>query len=329
MLCGRMTYDPHSTALPTEESRLKYQVRHLTHYEYEQKVISCHNRAHLLPRETPFQLAATPRVLIHPTPTTGNRRIDYFGNRVYHFSIQEPHQSLSIQVTTDITLKPQRMGSSQPLGYGNTCAQVKEKLAQVGGSKNTPPNSYGIETLYAREFLLASPMVRLSDSLRQYADSCFSPHKPFLTAVMDFSHKIFSEFDYEPGVTDVATPIEDVLANKYGVCQDFAHLAIGCLRSLGYAARYVSGYLETLPAPGQKKLVGADASHAWFSVYSPGEGWFEFDPTNDSIPGHQHIVTAWGRDYSDVSPLRGVIFGGGTNQRLSVSVDVQRLATPA
>jgi transglutaminase-like putative cysteine protease len=119
--------------------------------------------------------------------------------------------------------------------------------------------------------------------------------------------------------------LEEVLKHKHGVCQDFAHLAIGCLRSMGYAARYISGYLETIPPLGQKKMMGSDASHAWFSVYSPGEGWFEFDPTNDTIPSHQHLVTAWGRDYSDVSPLRGVIIGGGASQKLTVSVDVQRI----
>jgi transglutaminase-like putative cysteine protease len=298
---------------------MKYRVRHITHYRYEHKVISCHNRAHLLPRETSFQFAATPRVVIHPTPITGSRRIDYFGNRVYHFAIQEPHQSLSIQVTTDIHLKPQRMELSETLSYGNTCAQVKEKLNGCYGG------NIDIETCSAREFLLDSPMIKLSDRLRQYGDVCFSPYKPFLTAVMEFTHKIFTEFDFDSGVTDVATPLEEVLKHKHGVCQDFAHLAIGCLRSMGYAARYISGYLETIPPLGQKKMMGSDASHAWFSVYSPGEGWFEFDPTNDTIPSHQHLVTAWGRDYSDVSPLRGVIIGGGASQKLTVSVDVQRI----
>lgn len=304
---------------------MKYRVRHLTHYEYGNKVISCYNRAHLLPRETPLQFAGTPRVVIHPTPSTGNRRIDYFGNRVYHFAIQEPHQALSIQVTTDITLKAQRIDVGQQLDYGNTCAQVLERLSLNSEQQYHKDNVPDIETLYAREFLLSSPMIKLSPDLANYAKACFSPHKPFLSAVTQLMQKIYTEFDYDPNVTDVATPLEEVLAMKHGVCQDFAHLAIGCLRSLGYAARYVSGYLETLPAPGQKKLVGADASHAWFAVYSPGEGWFEFDPTNNSIPGHQHIVTAWGRDYSDVSPLRGVIFGGGASQSLRVSVDVQRL----
>lgn len=295
---------------------MKYRVRHLTQYQYESKVNTCYNRAHLLPRETSSQLVGNPRVVIYPTPSAGNRRIDYFGNRVYHFSIQEPHESLSIQVTTDITLKNQRMDFGEQLGYGNTCQQVQEALSD--------PNAT-TQTLYAREFLLNSPMIKSSPELRGYALDCFASDKPFLSAVMELTHKIYTEFEYDPGVTDVATPLADVMAHKRGVCQDFAHLAIGCLRSLGFAARYISGYLETVPPPGTEKLVGADASHAWFAVYSPGEGWFEFDPTNDSIPTHQHLITAWGRDYSDVSPLRGVIFGGGQTQSLSVSVDVERI----
>ncbi|MGH1484960.1 MAG: transglutaminase family protein [Cellvibrionaceae bacterium] len=297
---------------------MKYRVRHLTQFDYEQKVSACYNRAHLLPRETPFQAANNSRIVIYPTPATGNRRIDYFGNRLYHFSIQEPHDTLSIQVTTEITLKQDRLDFGEQLGYGNTCAQVQDLLNNPNGN---------VETLYAREFLLNSPMINANESLKQYAVDCFSPDKPFLSAVMDLTHKIFEEFDFDPNVTNIATPLEEVLLHKHGVCQDFAHLAIGCLRSMGYAARYISGYLETLPPPGQEKLVGADASHAWFSVYSPGEGWFEFDPTNDSIPMYQHLVTAWGRDYSDVSPLRGVIFGGGQTQSLNVSVDVERFET--
>ncbi len=294
---------------------MKYRVRHLTEYEYGSKVNSCYNRAHILPRETLIQVVDTPRVVIYPTPITGSRRIDYFGNRVYHFSIQEPHTSLTIDVSTEITIRPRANDFGEQLAYGNTCEQVSQGLYGVGCS---------IETIYAREFLLSSPMIRKSERLQSFAASCFSEDKPFLTAVMDLTHKIFDEFDFDPAVTSVATPLDEVLTHKRGVCQDFAHLAIGCLRSLGYAARYVSGYLETLPPPGQQRMVGADASHAWFSVYSPGEGWFEFDPTNNSMPTFQHIVTAWGRDYSDVSPLRGVVFGGGSHQQLNVSVDVER-----
>lgn len=176
----------------------------------------------------------------------------------------------------------------------------------------------------AREFSLDSPMLRASAELREYAAQSMLGDRSFLASVQELNHRIYSEFTYDPGFTDVATPLQDVLKHKRGVCQDFAHLAIGCLRSLGFATRYVSGYLETLPPPGQEKLIGADATHAWFEVFCPGEGWFEFDPTNNTVASEQHIVTAWGRDFSDVSPLRGVIFGGGDSHQLNVAVTVTR-----
>lgn len=295
---------------------MKYRVRHITQYQYEQPVNACYNRAHLLPRETPFQYTNVPKVIISPVPTSGNRRVDYFGNREYHFAIQEPHTELSIEVVTEIQLSDSRIDPVAQLQYGNTCQQVRYLL------ENPHDN---VETLYAREFLLDSPMIKATPELADYARDCFEDGKPLLSAVRDLTNKIYTSFEYDPSFTTIATPLDEVLKHKRGVCQDFAHLAIGCLRALGYPARYISGYLETLPPPGQEKLVGADASHAWFSVYSPGEGWFEFDPTNDTIPVGQHIVTAWGRDYSDVSPLRGVILGGGSSQNLHVSVDVARL----
>lgn len=295
---------------------MKYRVRHITHYKYEQAVSMCYNRSHLLPRETQYQSTNVPKIIIHPTPSSGSRRIDYFGNLEYHFSIHEPHTELSIEVVTDIKMKGERIDPLTQLLYGNTCSQAKVLL---GGGVND------VETLYAREFLLDSPMIKAVPALAEYAQSCFADNKPLIEAVKELTTKIFTEFTYDPNSTTVATPLDEVLEKKRGVCQDFAHLAIGCLRALGYPARYVSGYLETLPPPGQKKLVGADASHAWFAVYSPGEGWFEFDPTNDTTPVGQHIVAAWGRDYSDVSPLRGVVLGGGASQTLVVSVDVARI----
>lgn len=295
---------------------MRYQVTHLTRYEYEKKVNSCYNRAHLLPRDTNFQSVSTPTVVIDPIPSTGNRRIDYFGNRAYHFALTEPHQHLSIEVTTIVNLIEDRPNFIDELAYGATCAEVLEQIHNPQGN---------IETLYAREFLLRSPMISLMNELIEFAQDCFAPNKLFLRAVNDLNSKIFNEFEFDSDSTTIATPIKDVLDNRRGVCQDFAHLAIACMRSLGYPARYISGYLETLPPPGEKKLEGVDASHAWFSVFSPREGWFEFDPTNNSTPRHQHIVTAWGRDYSDVSPLRGVVYGGGQSQSLNVSVDVKRL----
>lgn len=296
---------------------MQYQVSHTTYYEYAQKVNACYNRAHLLPRETNYQTVSTPTVVIDPIPSTGNRRIDYFGNRTYHFSLSEPHKSLSIEVSTVVTLSQDRPNVMGELAYGATCAEVLENIRNPNGN---------IEALYAREFLLKSPMINLMPELIDFAGECFEPNKPFLTAVNDLNSKIYQEFKFDSGSTTIATPIKDVLQERKGVCQDFAHLAIACMRSLGYAARYISGYLETFPPPGEQKLEGSDASHAWFSVFSPGEGWFEFDPTNNSTPYNQHIVTAWGRDYSDVSPLRGIVYGGGQSQALKVSVDVKRLS---
>ncbi len=296
---------------------MKYRIRHITHYQYQQAVSACYNRAHLLPRETLYQNTNIPKVIISPIPSSGSRRIDYFGNREYHFAIHEPHTELSIEVVTDITMTDSRLDPIGQLQYGNTCLQAREKLTMGG--------HHDVETLYAREFLLDSPMIKVTQELIDYASPCFADNKPLISAVRDLTNKIYTEFEYDSGFTTVSTPLDEALKHKRGVCQDFAHLAIACLRGLGYPARYISGYLETVPPPGQKKLVGADASHAWFAVYSPGEGWFEFDPTNDTVPVGQHIVTAWGRDYSDVSPLRGVVLGGGAGQTLNVSVDVARI----
>ena len=177
----------------------------------------------------------------------------------------------------------------------------------------------------ALEYCFDSPLVRAHPMLAAYAESAFSPGRPLIDAVIEFNHKIFEEFTYETTATDVSTPLAQVFRQRRGVCQDFAHVAIGCLRSLGLAARYVSGYLETKPPPGKVRLVGADASHAWASVYVPGFGWLDFDPTNDVFPDLGHVTVAWGRDFSDVSPLKGVVLGGGSHQ-VTVSVDVERVA---
>ncbi len=287
-----------------------YRIRHVTSYEYVSPVSLCYNRAHLLPRNTQRQQCLSTQIRITPTPVYSVRREDFYSNLYYYFSIQEAHKSLQIDVTSQIkTLQPQM---NFDLDLGNSCARALE-LTRMAVDE---------ETLLAREFCLDSPMIRASEQVREYAAPLFTPERPLLSAVRELTSRIFEDFKYDPGFSTVATPLHEVLEHKRGVCQDFAHLAIACLRSLGYAARYVSGYLETLPPPGQEKLVGSDASHAWFAVYSPGEGWFEFDPTNDNIPSEQHITTAIGRDYGDVTPLRGVIFDGGGSQKLEVSVDV-------
>ena len=179
------------------------------------------------------------------------------------------------------------------------------------------------EILELRQYILDSPMVPTMPDLRTYAERSFSKGRPLLEAVEDLTTRLYADFTYDPNFTTIATPLTDVIQHRRGVCQDFAHLGIGCLRALGLAARYVSGYIETDPPPDQEPLAGADASHAWFSVYLPQMGWVDSDPTNNQIPTDQHITIAWGRDYSDVTPLKGIMFGSGTHE-LSVSVDVRR-----
>lgn len=292
---------------------MKYRISHSTRYQYALSVSSCYNIAYVLPRNTASQQVTSVDIQLSPLANMRNTRTDYFGNPYLQFSVEKDHSELDVTVISHIEVNDSV--SNINLDFGNPCSYVKYLLA----------NSRDPECLSAREFMLDSPMVHHQPYLADYAAPSFSEDRPFLSAVMDLTARIYKDFTYDPQFSDVATPLADVFKHKRGVCQDFAHFAIGCLRSLGYPARYVSGYLETLPAPGCEKLIGADATHAWFAVYSPGEGWFEFDPTNNKVAGEQHITTAWGRDYSDVTPLKGVIFGGGHSPQLMVSVDVQRV----
>ncbi|ETI59129.1 transglutaminase family protein [Marinomonas profundimaris] len=292
---------------------MRYRVRHITEYTYGAPVSLCYNMAHLLPRDTGNQFCLNQKIQINPPPVYKTEGVDYFGNQTFYFSIQEAHKKLVIDVSTDFDITPLNF-REQDINNAITCGELRRLLA----TPNTP------ELRMAKEYLLDSPQINRSAELKEYAESTFSNESSVLKAALAFTHKIFTEFKFDPNTTTVATPLEQVLKQRSGVCQDFAHLAIGCLRSVGIPARYMSGYLETLPPPGQEKLVGADASHAWFAVFTPEFGWVEFDPTNDIMPSEQHIVTAWGRDYSDVTPLQGVIFEGGGSQQLAVSVDVRR-----
>lgn len=292
---------------------MRYRIKHTTEYLYADRVSHCYNLAHIIPRDSLRQKRIRSNVNVLPYAAYSSKRTDYYGNMAYHFEIQKPHNKLVITSTSEVDTEPQH--SELSLDLGITCAEAKQLL-----KSNASP-----DTLLAREFLYDSPLVKGLDSLRDYAADCFQDNDTLLSCAMKLTRKIYTEFTYSPESTTVSTPLEEVLETKKGVCQDFAHLQIGCLRALGFPAKYVSGYIETLPPPGQEKLVGSDASHAWISVYSPSEGWFEFDPTNNCIAGEQHILTAWGRDYSDVTPLRGVLFGGGEAPILNISVDVARV----
>jgi transglutaminase-like putative cysteine protease len=292
---------------------MKYRVTHSTKYNYSENVTLCHNVSHLLPRTTPQQVCHVSDLKISPLPVAVNEWSDLFGNRQASFSIQKPHKELIVTATSEVEVSSP--GSLLDDAFPTAWEQVVDYL----------DNAADLESIDARMYVLESEFIEFSDEVRNYTGASFKPGRPILQAVEDLMHRIYREFDYVPGFSTIATPLDEVLKHRKGVCQDFAHLAIACLRMQGLAARYVSGYLETIPPEGKERLVGADASHAWFSVYVPHQGWIDFDPTNAQIPAEQHITAAWGRDYADVAPLKGVIFGGGKKHQLEVAVDVERI----
>ena len=288
---------------------MNYTITHSTAYQYRSGVALCHNEARLLPREMPWQICRPSRVVIQPRPAVSAERLDFFGNRVLYFAIQDVHQRLEVKMVTEIQILDQRP-------FAESSASPSWDQARRLLWEDSDP-----EIIEARLFGLDSRFVSQAPGFREYAEPSFPSDRPLLEAVADLNRRIYQEFTYDPHFTTIATPLNEVLSERRGVCQDFAHLGIACLRAMGLAARYVSGYLETLPPPGQPRLIGADASHAWLAVYVPGAGWAEFDPTNDCMPGEKHITLAWGRDYGDVAPLTGVMTGGGSHT-LEVSVDV-------
>jgi transglutaminase-like putative cysteine protease len=291
---------------------MMFRIVHRTNYRYNAPVSRARNEAHLRPRDTDVQQCLTSELVVEPTPTSWTERTDFFGNPVASFAVDGPFEELTITSSSSVSVAAnERMPTSGPAW----------ELARDSLDQDLSP-----DMLAAREFCFESPLVPLSVAIRAYAERSFPAGRPLVDAVSDLTDRIFEDFVYDPGFTTVTTPIEDVLRFRRGVCQDFAHLAIGCIRSMGLAARYVSGYLETAPPPGGERTIGADASHAWLAVFVPGGGWLDVDPTNDQIVGTSYVTTAWGRDYSDVSPLKGIVFGGGNSHALDVSVDVTRLA---
>jgi transglutaminase-like putative cysteine protease len=297
---------------------MKYRVGHTTAYRYVDEVSSSYGQVHLLARRAVGQTCEKSIVEIDPPPDDYRERDDFFGNRVAYFEILSPHRRLSVQTTSWVDVEADARAdvlaaaAAAPAGDG----------AQVGGSpweEARPAEGAGTE------YLLESPLVAASPELEAYARTSFQPGRPIVDALADLGERIHDEFRYRPGATMVSTTAAEALARGEGVCQDFAHLAIGCLRSLGLPARYVSGYLETDPPVGRPRLAGADVSHAWASVLVPGAGWIDIDPTNRQFVNGRYVVAAWGRDYTDVPPLKGVIFTEGTTHDLEVSVDVVRL----
>lgn len=288
---------------------MNYRVSHVTTYHYEEVASVCHNELRLSPRAGSRQRPRRTQLRVDPTPSALVPQLDFFGNQVHFVTIQEPHRQLVIAAKSDVEVTPAVPPDATPAWEG-----VRDRLRRDGGP----------EALDAYQFVFESPHVALDDDILAYAASSFPAGCAILDGVCDLTRRMHAEFAYDQSATTVATPVADVLRERRGVCQDFAHLEIACLRALGLAARYVSGYILTTPPEGARRLVGADASHAWLAVWLGDAGWVDVDPTNDQLPSDQHITVAWGRDYADVSPLHGVVLGGGAH-RMTVAVDVTPL----
>ncbi|WP_395601834.1 transglutaminase N-terminal domain-containing protein [Pseudomonas sp. A1230] len=280
-----------------------YQIFHDTCYHYDSPVSLAQQLAHLWPRECSWQRCTQRQLLISPQPSTRRDELDVFGNPLTRLAFERPHDELQVnaRLTVEVLARPS-------LDFNQSPAWELTRNALTYSSQPLPS-----DLLEACRYRFQSPYVHLKRSFVEFSQSCFPPGQPLLLGVQALMQKIFSEFTFDAEATQVATPLVEVLERRRGVCQDFAHLMLACLRSRGLAARYISGYLLTRPPPGQPRLIGADASHAWVSVFCPVLGWVDFDPTNNVQPALEHITLAWGRDFSDVSPLRGVILGGGSH----------------
>lgn len=299
-----------------------YSIVHKTEYVYAEPASLSYGEARLLPHSVELaqltQASLNTKISIEPPYTDYSERIDYFGNVVIYYTIRQPHNRTTVIANSEVRVEPNHALTGETLLQSSEAQVPWEQVRTVMLADKTPT------TLEARQFVIDSPMILVSPELAAYAAPSFHANRSFLEAVHDLMKRIYLDFEFEPGVTSTATRVSEVLRKKRGVCQDFAHLMVGCLRAQGLAARYVSGYIETLPPPGKEKLKGADASHAWCSVFLPQLGWVDFDPTNNLIPADQHIILGWGRDFSDVTPLKGVFLSTGKH-KIKVSVDVKRI----
>ena len=292
---------------------MKYEVIHETVYRYESPVVLSQQLLHLTPRVVDFQRLQAHRIDVQPAPAECGTREDYFGNPVLQFMLAAPHASLAVHAHSSIEVLPRAAPTP-----ASSWEQARDRLRDGGD-----PDGGGGKLLEPMQFLYESPHIEFFRDLAAYAEPSFGKGRDLLEALLDFTHRIHADFTFDPKATSVSTPLREVLAKRRGVCQDYAHFMAGCLRMLGLPARYVSGYILTTPPPGKPRLVGADASHAWVSAWT-GAGWLDLDPTNDMLVGEQHVTLGWGRDFDDVTPMRGVILGGG-EQELEVRVTVTPL----
>lgn len=291
---------------------MKFKIKHTTTYKYSDNVSLCQNQARLKPLTNAFQYCSKHELFISPSPDYKSEFIDYYGNHVAVFEIPVQHTELIVTAISEVEILPKVQHDlfDQSMPWEDVQKNLK--------------NPDNIELVYAAQFCQHSLFSPFLEEAYQYALQSFTPGRSIISACECLMARIFNDFLYDPSFTTISTPLSQIYAHKKGVCQDFAHFAIACLRSLGLSSRYVSGYIETIPPEGAEKLEGADATHAWFAVYVPNLGWIDFDPTNNVIPKEQHISLATGLDFSDVTPLKGIVFGGGQDL-LSVAVDMTRI----
>lgn len=289
----------------------RYRLVHRTEYTYDDEVTSSFGLAHLLPRLTDHQRPLAATLVVDPTPSELREHPDFFGNRAAYIQVDTPHRQLVVTASSEVEVSPRPVQVLED--HDQPWESVRDEL------QSDPA------LVEARSFVLSSPLVPAWPEVADVAGEVFRPGRAVGVALAALVQRIHEDFEYAPGATTVSTTLPELLAARRGVCQDFAHLAVGMLRSVGLAARYVSGYLETSPPPGRPRLVGADASHAWVSTYLPGSGWVDLDPTNGVLVDDRYVVAAYGRDYADVTPIKGVIFTDSTESTLLVQVDLTRM----
>jgi transglutaminase-like putative cysteine protease len=286
---------------------MKYRIRHSTIFEYAHPVTFVYNVLHLTPRNLPWQAVGKTRLCVDPVPTVKTERMDYFGNHATYCTVQETHQSMRVTMESEVDVQARSMPAAEAPAWDTVGTWLQSRRSS--------------DAIEAVQFCFDSTHVKRSDPARGYVLPSCLPGRSTHQVATDLMHRIHQEFKFDAAATNISTPVIEVIENRKGVCQDFAHLMIACLRSAGIPARYNSGYIRTRPPEGKPRLAGADASHAWVGVYCPVNGWLDLDPTNGKAADEDFITVGWGRDYQDVSPVAGVLFGGGDHS-VKAEVDV-------
>lgn len=291
-----------------------YRVAHRTRYDYGATMTDGYSVTCLVPRATGQQSIVSSTISLDPEPSAVDSEVDVFGNHLHHFGLHKPHDAMTVLAESVVTVEHQEV-LSDPTPWEDVVRLAATATGEAAIDVGMFRSSSGLVDVGA-----------LRPQLEPLARESFHTGRGIVEAAAALCTALNTTFEFDPHFSNVSTPLAEVLAARRGVCQDFAHVAIGCLRSLGLAARYVSGYIETVAPPGEERLVGADASHAWASVWTPQAGWVDFDPTNGHLPVNDHVTVAWGRDYADVIPVRGVMIGPASTQHLHVAVDVERVS---